>query len=587
MSRKNQHTTSDVSDSELDSGTDLDKYSDGEYVPHKKTKRKRSPYRVVTRSQSKFTKRQTRQTRQTRRGRANNIRHKDDSDASDIELGSDSSDESDTPDTPDESKDEKTSTPIDVDSLLNMLVDSANSTNTWKTGLTQRDILKYEKHYTKIIDDITYCPKIYDVLKSNMTFVDKCNIVEKINIYNNIAPNTHEKAEIRKQIIKLFKTHTNVSLESEEKKLVSVQTESLKTQILSLPTSYKNKQLIYNKYIHLQSLNVMSSEYPKLKIWIQNALKMPYVINNPIKFDDDRNKLWSYLKNVRYVLDETIYGMDKVKTQIICILNSMITGNGKPTGIAMVGPQGVGKTELAHAISRATRLPFVSIPMGGASSGEVLTGISYSYEGSQPGEIFNSISQMKQLNGIIFMDEIDKISKTSHGEEISKLLLHITDTTQNHNFTDKYLGNQFQIDLSHILFVYSLNYAHLMNKTLKDRISIIQVDGYTNAEKTEIANKYIIPKLIKTLGISKYNITITDNAMQYIITETNKDYSFETMKDGKSGVRQLKHKLNTLFNKINLEITKNYDMDYKITKEIIDKFKIFKPKSITHLSMYS
>ena len=126
-----------------------------------------------------------------------------------------------------------------------------------------------------------------------------------------------------------------------------------------------------------------------------------------------------------------------------------------------------------------------------------------------------------------------------------------------------------------------------MNKTLRDRVSVIQVDGYTNAEKTEIAKKYIIPKIIKVLGVSKYNISITDTAIQYLITETNKNYSFETMKDGKSGVRQLKHALNTLFNKVNLEITKHRTLDFKITKDVIDKFNIFNPKSIMHLSMYA
>lgn len=584
MPSKNQNKRDAYdSGSELDSGSDLDVYSDSEYIPKKRTKRKLSQCKIVTRSQTRMAKRQAIRTkikpRQTRPTRANNIRHKDDSDASDIELGSDTTEE--------ESDDEEEKKTFDVESLMNLIVDTVNTKDNWKTGLSKKQISLYEKQYNKIQQDIAYCPQIFDILKSNMTFAEKCNIIEKINIYNNIVPNTYEKVELRKQIIKLFKSHTSKSLETEEKKLVPTQGESLKTQILSLPFSYVNKQYIYNKYLHLQSLNPLSSEYPKLKIWVQNALRMPYKINKIIEFDDKRKGLWEYLKNVRYILDENVYGMEKVKNQLISIINSMITGNSKPTSIAMVGPQGVGKTELAHAISKAISLPFVSIPMGGATSGEYLTGISYSYEGSQPGEIFNSISQMKQLNGIIFMDEIDKISTTSRGEEISKLLLHITDTTQNHNFTDKYLGNQFQIDLSHILFIYSLNYVHLMNKTLKDRVSIIQVDGYTNSEKAQIAKKYLIPKIIKTLGVDNYNITITDDALQYVIAETNKNYSFETSKDGKSGVRQLKHKLFTIFNKINLEITKHHSSKYTITRDVIDKFKIFKQQSISHLSMYT
>ena len=579
----NTSKNDEVSDSELDSGSDLENYSysDSEYIPKKKNKRKGNsdPCRIITRSKKKINK------------RVKNT-NKDDSDASDIELGSDTELSEDS----DLYEESKLGISSKVDSFVNIIANGLNDDkNAWTFDLSKQDIETYSDSYDKIYKELSYCPTVGDVLKTHMCFTDKCNIIEKINIYNNIAPNTYEKAELRKQIIKLFRTHTVSSLETVEKELISFQSDSLKTQILMLPSSYKNKQLIYNKYLHLQSLNSMSSEYPKLKIWIQNALKMPYKINKNINFVNHRNGLWDYLKSVRTILDDSIYGMNNVKTQIICILNSMITGNGKPTGIAMVGPQGVGKTEMAYAISRAISLPFVSIPMGGASSGEVLTGISYSYEGSQPGEIFNSLNQMEQLNGIIFMDEIDKVSKTTHGDEISKLLLHITDTTQNHNFTDKYMGNQFQIDLSQVLFIYSLNYINLMNKTLRDRISIIQVDGYTNAEKSEIAEKYLIPKINKTLNIDKYDITVNKEALQYIIRETNKEYTFETMQDGKSGVRQLKHKLEILFNKINLQITKSQStsnsdkikMPYNITKSDIDKFKLFKEKNITQLSMYT
>ena len=242
--------------------------------------------------------------------------------------------------------------------------------------------------------------------------------------------------------------------------------------------------------------------------------------------------------------------------------------NAKGLNMALVGPQGTGKTMLAHAVAKAVSLPFVSIPMGGARDASFLDGHGYTYEGSCAGAVVNALIKSKQLNSIFFLDEIDKISKTYHGEEISKLLLHITDSTQNHGFKDKYIGNDIAIDLSNVWFIYSLNYIKELDKTLKDRLNIIVLDGYDTKEKTDILNEFILPTGLKNIGLCDGDITFSKDASKHLIEMTDKLYTTATKcAKGKSGVRQLKHAVNNILTKINmLRYTEDVDlaMSYKI-----------------------
>jgi len=475
----------------------------------------------------------------------------------------------------------------------------------WKTNLSKRDILNLEPEFNKIYKEINKMPTIKELLETPIPFNAKCNLVEKLLILDNIQIDTFEHLNLKRTINEEIRKYSKSDIKKDvydkyaeiENKINSsnyAHDIPLKYKILGSGMPFNNKIAIFNKFKHLETISDSSGEYSKLEKWIETAMNVPYNIKNlPISISDGNKSINEFLYNVKIKLDEKIYGLDGVKNNILFILNNMITNpDSRGLGMALVGPQGVGKTEIANAIAEAINIPFVSIPLGGSNDGSFLSGHSYTYEGSIPGAIVSSLIKMQQLNGIILFDELDKISNTPHGSEISKLLLHITDSTQNHDFKDKYLGNDISINLSNIWFIYSLNYINALDKTLRDRIPIVAVDGYTKNEKKEIAKRHLIPNALKNIGINPADIVFTDETLSYLVEKSDDLYVSETKSStGKSGVRQLKHiiyntimKLNMIKNCIledgtfgNLNLSYNiedFKLPFTVNKNHIDKLNV-------------
>ena len=475
--------------------------------------------------------------------------------------------------------------------------------NIWKKNLTKKEIAKYDTEYSLIQKTINALPSVKDILTNNMPFDVKCEIMEKLIILDNLQDGTVDHLHMKKKIIseiekyKKFnlgkKSYANYS-DMEEKLNEDTQIDlPLKYKILNSKISFKNKLVVYNKYKYYNTLTDNSNEESKLLNWMETVLKLPTeTLALEVSLNTKTNRISKYLSDVNYILESEIYGMKNVKEQILCTLNNKIT-NPKLTGnsIGLVGPQGVGKTQIIKVLSKAIKLPFSSISLGGMSDAGHLLGYNFTYEGSRCGAIVDSLLNMKYQNGILFFDEIDKISTTKNGDEISKALLHITDFTQNNEFCDKYLGNDIKIDLSNLWFIYSLNYKELIDKTLLDRLSLIEVSGYTSKEKKEMVIKYLIPNALDNIGIS--GITFSDESLKYIIKKTNEMYTAETKdKQGNSGVRKLKDcirdiisKLNFLKNIVQTDGTygklnpsfaiKDFKLPYVIKKEDIETLNIF------------
>jgi ATP-dependent Lon protease len=251
------------------------------------------------------------------------------------------------------------------------------------------------------------------------------------------------------------------------------------------------------------------------------------------------------LSKAKQAMDKKMFGMDAVKEQILITFFDMIThpeSSGHAMGI--VGAPGTGKTELVRALSEALSLPFEQISLGGINDASFIDGSSIVWECSQPGIIVKKLIKMGHKNGILFFDEIDKLAGTEHGKEVSNVLLHITDFTQNNKFTDKYLG-ELDIDLSHVFFVFSMNDASLLDPILKDRIPLIYTPGYSLDQKVKIVQNYILPEELSTREFSKDDITIPDAVVQYIISKHHIERQ--------EGVRELKELISDLVKKINLQ----------------------------------
>ncbi|RZD41946.1 MAG: hypothetical protein CXT73_04100 [Methanobacteriota archaeon] len=334
----------------------------------------------------------------------------------------------------------------------------------------------------------------------------------------------------------------------------------------------------------LKKINVLnymdpgSGEYYKIKQWVDAFMSIPFGKTKqlPLTIDDGMEKCNAFMENAKKVLDECVYGLDDAKMQILQLVGNWISNpNSIGTAIAIKGPPGTGKTTLIkEGISKILQRPFAFLALGGATDSSFLEGHGYTYEGSTWGKIVNILIQSKCMNPVIYFDELDKISETPKGEEITGILTHLTDTTQNNCFHDKYFANM-DFDLSKSLFIFSYNDESKVNPVLKDRMYRIHTAGYVTKEKITIAKKYLIPKIEKNVNFKSEDITITDEALIKII---------DGFTDKEKGVRNLKRCLEIIYTKLNLyrlmkpdsklfekENTINVTFPFTVTPEVINK----------------
>jgi ATP-dependent Lon protease len=237
-----------------------------------------------------------------------------------------------------------------------------------------------------------------------------------------------------------------------------------------------------------------------------------YVLQLPTEYKNTRMDL----HKIKSTIDSKIFKMDHAKDDIMSAIyaykNKSNTSNNT---IALYGSSGVGKTALIRHLAMSVDLPFVHISVGNINDSSYLVGSAYTYQYSQPGHLVKSIIKMGYKNGIILLDEIDKLSNSSRGNEILGILMHLCDPTQNNVFDDKYLDG-IPIDFSNYIFVYSLNNMEIMNPALLSRIgqNIIKIEDYTLDDKIAITKLYIIPDLIK-----HGEIIFNDDIIKYIIDE--------------------------------------------------------------------
>jgi len=401
---------------------------------------------------------------------------------------------------------------------------------------------------------------------------------ENINIQSGLKYFKTLKAEDKKFYLEKLKK-VKQTYKEEEKRPNYI-------KILDCETTENNKSIILQKINSFENLKG-SSEYNKLKPWINKIMRVPFgkYIKPPVLKTDGSKKIKEYLKNVRNQLDNGIYGHDTTKDQLIKILAHTITNPTEGGNVfALQGPPGVGKTALIQdGIAKALGRPYSFISLGGATDACFLEGHDYTYEGSNHGRIVEVLQQAGYMNPVIYFDELDKVSETSKGEEIINILMHITDSTQNHHYNDKYFGG-IDFDLSKAIIIFSFNDEHKISRILRDRMKIIRVKGYKMLDKLKISKNYLIPKLIKQIGLEDINIEFTDNILEYLID----NYTNE------GGVRRLKELLNDILLEINLrklEDTRICNKKIKdklvLTVEMLEEELIKKKRKIEHIKINS
>ena len=283
-----------------------------------------------------------------------------------------------------------------------------------------------------------------------------------------------------------------------------------------------------------------------------------------VSIQNNIDKIVDYTDFIRQTLDSSVYGHDKPKKQIEMILGEWMNSGEKGNGyiIGFEGNPGVGKTSLAKGIANCLigedgkSRPFKLMMMGGDANAATLVGHSFTYVGSNWGLVVQYLQDAGCMNPVIVIDEPDKISKTEHGKEITGILTHLLDKTQNHMFQDKYFAG-IDFDLSRVLFILCYNDPSSIDSVLLDRIHRVKFDSLTTDDKIVIVQKHLLPDILKNINLENM-VTFSDETIKTIIN----DYTQEP------GVRKLKEKIFEIVGAINLNILKNPSTDIKLPFEV-------------------
>ncbi len=345
-----------------------------------------------------------------------------------------------------------------------------------------------------------------------------------------------------------------------------------------IPTKYK--ATVMQKLNLLKSMDTCDSEYFKLKNWVDQFMRIPfgkYAILD-VNMAHGLDACQGFMDNSMKILNECAYGLVDAKMQILQMIGQWIANpSAMGTAIALKGPMGTGKTTLAkYGISKILNRSFSLVPLGGATDEAVFVGSPYVYEGSGPGMITKILSATQEMNPCILFDELDKVGEGEKGREIIGILTHMTDSTQNDQFHDKYFPD-VDFDISRAVLLFSYNDESMVNPILKDRMYSIQTKGYDTKEKITIANDYLLPKIREQVNFKKEDVIIPDATLEYIITNIG-------LTKSEDGVRNLKRCLEVIHTKLNLFrlvsdnsdnlFTKNIDLKVKfpftVTKKDVD-----------------
>ncbi len=331
----------------------------------------------------------------------------------------------------------------------------------------------------------------------------------------------------------------------------TAEVEAFRKQLLAAKLPKEARDKVEHELQRLEKMPPMAAEAVVVRNYVDWMLSLPWSKRTRDRLDIDKAEA---------ILEADHYGLTKVKERILEFLAvRQLTKDMKGPILCLVGPPGVGKTSLARSVASSLRREFVRLSLGGVRDEAEIRGHRRTYVGALPGKIIQSMKKAGTKNPVMLLDEVDKLSADFRGDPTSALL-EVLDPEQNNTFSDHYLEVPF--DLSQVLFITTGNVLHNIPAPLRDRMEIIQIPGYTAEEKREIAKRHLWEKQLKAHGLTKKQVTISDNAMAKLI----EGYTRE------SGVRTLDRQLAALCRKAAAEVVKGSALPIRLTVNTLNRY---------------
>lgn len=313
-------------------------------------------------------------------------------------------------------------------------------------------------------------------------------------------------------------------------------TDKLKEKVKAKGLPAESEEKVLGEIERMAKMSASSPDYTVLSTYVDWILDLPF---------KEAGKDTESLTEVKNILEEDHFGLEKVKERIVEYLAVYkLTGKLQGSILCLVGPPGVGKTSVARSVARALNRSFVRMSLGGVKDEAEIRGHRKTYIGAMPGRIIYGMKEAKTVNPVFLLDEIDKISQDLRGDPASALL-EVLDPEQNYTFRDRYL--EIPYDLSKVMFITTANSADTIPAPLLDRMELIEIAGYTEEEKIQIAKRYLVPKRREKNGLSKDDVSFTDGAIKSVI----RGYT------GEAGVRKLEQKIDEICRKIATAVAEN------------------------------
>ncbi len=397
----------------------------------------------------------------------------------------------------------------------------------------------------KILEEEHSIPRLQKVYEFLNYELEMLNVQNQINIKAQGEMDKNQREYFLRQQLKAIRKELGEENENQEE----VGAYLKKLAEASIPAEAKKE--VERQIERLRKMHPESAESGVIRTYLDWIFDLPWGAASK----DNLN-----IRRAARILDEDHFGLEKVKERILEYLSvRKLSSTARGPILCFVGPPGVGKTSLGRSIARALNKKFVRISLGGVRDEAEIRGHRRTYVGALPGKIIQEIKNAGTVNPVFMMDEVDKIGADFRGDP-SSALLEVLDPEQNNSFTDHYLAVPF--DLSRVLFITTANQLEPIQPAFRDRMEVIEIHGYTEEEKVEIARRHLLPRQIEANGLTRKLIGFTSGALRDLIAQYTRE----------AGVRNLEREIGAICRKVAHRVAEGKRQMVKLTSRNLEKF---------------